>query len=418
MVLVLSGGALMEGHGNLLRAVLEDPQVQRANAAFLARAGEAPVPASRRSVCTLMGEEALVDFSRDEWHVGSMDATTCLIAVAACRVTRKAWAAHYNSSLARRDASIALLLPRHLESPDLFLVGSFSEASGESASTLLRVLLLLHAAALPFRVRLACVDAVNTDGASGGPRALHLALRCGPGGASCDRGWGGGGVGAGGRGQEGGGSGMREGARSVERLGAGAAEGGEELWSASPAGFADRGPELPRRFAHDHLADPWVNASGRDSDDVSDDSGGDNGGGGVGGRDLDLGSLRSLVETASGLLRVPGLHCRPPNPNALRHYALQLELPDGPFLHHNSTSPDFEPPNFVGDLRAAFRYIIEVYVAGLRSIPDACFAWDGAGWRQVPSEAGGAAAVDAVDVNSRGEELEAATAVMSAGCGA
>ncbi len=91
MVLVLSTGALPEGHADLATAVLQDPAVQQANAAFLARSGDDPVPATRRAVCTLMGEEALVDFSSGEWHIGSMDATTCLIVAAACRVTRKAW---------------------------------------------------------------------------------------------------------------------------------------------------------------------------------------------------------------------------------------------------------------------------------------------------------------------------------------
>lgn len=40
---------------------------------------------------TAQGEEALVDFSLSQWHVGSADATTCLILAVVCPVTRKAW---------------------------------------------------------------------------------------------------------------------------------------------------------------------------------------------------------------------------------------------------------------------------------------------------------------------------------------
>ncbi|GFR41193.1 hypothetical protein Agub_g1863, partial [Astrephomene gubernaculifera] len=211
MVLTLPSAAAVGV--DLLRSILEDPNVQQANSDFVARIGESPVPATCRAACALMGEEALVDFSDDEWHVGSTDATTCLIAVLVCRTSRKAWAAHYNSHLARVDTSITQLLPRHMQHPEVWLVGSFLEPTGESAATLQAVLQLLHACRLPCVVRLACVAGANTDGA-GAPRALHLAVGCSPGDAGvtvcCD---------------------------------------------ASPAGFADRGPELPRRFAHDHMAE-------------------------------------------------------------------------------------------------------------------------------------------------------------------
>ncbi|GLC35720.1 Protein N-terminal asparagine amidohydrolase [Pleodorina starrii] len=218
----------------------------------------------------------------------------------------KAWTAHYNSELAKRDTSIIDMLPDHMQRPDVWLVGSFCEPTGESKATLAGVLLQLQDSQLPFRVRLACVDAANTA-AAGGPRALHLTMGCVSGGAT-------------------------------------------ESANASPAGFVDRGPELPRRFAHDHL-----------------DAGSSSGSAG--------GRLRNIVDTATARLRIPGLRCRRLSPLYIQYYAAQLELPDAVFLQKSSTSPKYEPLNFVQDVKEAYRYIVSQAEAKVTHVADACFEW-------------------------------------------
>ncbi len=236
--------------------------------------------------------------------------------------------------------------------PDLYLTGSFVEATGESSSTLRRVCRALHDSPLPFTVRLACIDTLNTrhpqqqrqqqqqhpegfasqaaprpnpkdgdvlesgytDGAdvrNGGPAAINLAVCCSTG-------------------------------------------------RASPAGFADRGPELPRRFGHDHVSTSHERL------------------------------LRHIVDTDTGRLVVPGLRCAPLHP--AHGYALRrlLALPDGEFLQRCSTSPEWEPLHFVEDIRAAYRWILELGEQGAEELPDAVYEWEegdgegrGAGWRRV-----------------------------------
>ncbi|GLI68890.1 hypothetical protein VaNZ11_013437, partial [Volvox africanus] len=177
MVLVLPSMGPLDDHNDAVTQLVQDPLVRDANKKFLERAVDLPLPASCRAACALMGEQALVDFSQEHWHVGSTDATTCLIAVVICHTTCKAWAAHYNSGFAARDMSILDLLPRHMKNANLWLVGSFREPTGESAATLAGVLRQFQDCNLFFNVRLACVDLNNTDSA-GVPCALSLVVRC------------------------------------------------------------------------------------------------------------------------------------------------------------------------------------------------------------------------------------------------
>lgn len=88
------------------------------------------------------------------------------------------------------------------EPPEVYLVGAYEEPRGTSEQVAGRLLRMLHQETpKPLRLRLACILGLNTDPATQAPRARHLSLHCATG-------------------------------------------------EASPAGFADRGPELPRRFAH------------------------------------------------------------------------------------------------------------------------------------------------------------------------
>ncbi|PNG62042.1 hypothetical protein TSOC_015493, partial [Tetrabaena socialis] len=182
-----------------------------------------------------------------------------------------------------------------MRAPELYLVGSFVEATGESAATLGTLLRRLHAAPLPLRLRLACVGPANTDGATGGPRALSLAVRCSDG-------------------------------------------------DAAPGPFADRGPELARRFAHDVLAG-FVRPAEDDGEGEWEEGGEGEGAGGRGS------VLRWLVDTPTSRLRVPGLVVRRQRPAELQACQARLALPDGALLRCSSTSPDYEPPRFVGDMR-------------------------------------------------------------------
>ncbi|EFJ52005.1 hypothetical protein VOLCADRAFT_103207 [Volvox carteri f. nagariensis] len=213
-------------------------------------------------------------------------------------------AAHYNSGFANTDSSILELLPHHMEKPDVWLVGSFQEPNGESEATLFGVLRQLQDSHLPFHVRLACVDSANTN-AKGGPYALNLTVRCSP-------------------------TANAEGA------------------IAKPMGFEDRGPELPRRFAYDHLA-----ADGQ--------------------------CLQNIVDTATSRFRVPGFRCRWLPRHHIEYYAAQIRMPDAAFLQKNSTSPDYEPPSFVQDVKDAYRYIIQLATQGVTSVSDAWFEWVGSG---------------------------------------
>jgi hypothetical protein len=79
---------------DLLAALLADAQLRDRTDAFLAQRHNGscgPVPASCRSACALMGEEALVDCSSTSWWLGSTDATTCLIVAVVSLSTGKAW---------------------------------------------------------------------------------------------------------------------------------------------------------------------------------------------------------------------------------------------------------------------------------------------------------------------------------------
>ncbi|GIL43202.1 hypothetical protein Vafri_1006 [Volvox africanus] len=305
MVLVLPSVGPLDNTDDAVTQLIQDPLIKDANTRFLERTGSLPVPASCRAACALLGEQALVDFSQEHWHVGSSDATTCLIAVVVCHTTCKAWAAHYNSGFAERDTSILDLLPRHMQKPDLWLVGSFREPTGESAATLAAVLRQLQDCKLLFNVRLACVDLNNTD-STGAPCALSLVVHC----------------------------------SAVE---------GVEGVDPSPAGFDDRGPELPRRFAHDHIAAGSSCGNTR--------------------------ALRHIVDTKTSRLCISGFLCRRLFPPFLRYLTEQLETPDAVFLQRSSTSPDHEPPNFVEDVKAAYRFIIKLDEEGKVGVADAWFEW-------------------------------------------
>lgn len=91
MVLLLPLLGPLSDDDNLLQNLLRDTQLIEANRSFVVQTGNQRLAAHHRAVCAFMGEQALVDFSNGLWHIGSCDATTCLITVAVCHITKKAW---------------------------------------------------------------------------------------------------------------------------------------------------------------------------------------------------------------------------------------------------------------------------------------------------------------------------------------
>lgn len=246
--------------------------------------------------------------------------------------------------------------------PDLYLTGSFVEPTGESSSTLRRVCRALHESPLPFTVRLACIDTLNTryphQQRQQQQQQQHpegLASQDAQQTSPEDRGvWDGASV-DGAEGHNGGAAWRGAGGPAAINLAVCCSSG-----RASPAGFADRGPELPRRFGHDHVS-------------VSHER-----------------LLRHIVDTDTGRLVVPGLRCAPLHPAHAYAFRRLLALPDGQFLQRCSTSPEWEPPHFVEDIRAAYRWILELGEQGVEEVPDAVYEWEegdgagrGAGWRRV-----------------------------------
>lgn len=105
MVLHIPDGTALRADAHFVEQLVRCEQLRKAARDFLSRVGEVPLPATQRSACALMGEQALVRFRSgsegagggadgrvtSDWHVGSTDATTCLIAVAVCRESGTAW---------------------------------------------------------------------------------------------------------------------------------------------------------------------------------------------------------------------------------------------------------------------------------------------------------------------------------------
>jgi hypothetical protein len=228
----------------LLACVEEHPLLQEACSSFLMRPRD-PIPKGRRTLCVIQGECAYV--SRPPGVdppliLGSEAATTCesththththtrahahtrthvraqthtqnthnalaymhagLIVVVLDRATGAAWCSHFDESTCGTGGLKLLPALAGMRQPSLFLAGAFREPRGASRRTCARLLHFFHCEVpSSLRLELACIHSLNTDPATGGPKVVDLAVDCFTG-------------------------------------------------EPYPAGFEDRGPELPRRFAY------------------------------------------------------------------------------------------------------------------------------------------------------------------------
>lgn len=279
-----------KGANNAAEAILTCPEVIAANQAFLT-SDVRTIPPSTRSIHVVQGEAALASWANHELCIGSTDATTCVIAVVVCRQTQMAWTAHFDEATAPLDHTFSDLAQQGTlqGDADVYLVGGFEEKSGISAAVVAGVLRSLHAAPLNFHLRLASILRLNTS-PEGGPAALHLAVDCHSG-------------------------------------------------TPYPATFADRGPELPRRFTYASM--------------------------------IVHGLLAPVYDAAADVLRLPGFTVHMPR-QYMAYYQRAVAMSDEEFMARNSTSPSFEPPNFCDDIRAAYQYRIDMHD---HHVPERSYRW-------------------------------------------
>lgn len=284
----------------LLTSLIEDKVLQRRNESFLSSID--PVPKSAWTCCLVQGERALIDTSKHNSRqivIGSIEATTCVCVVLLCSTTDKAWAAHYDEGTARSDTSLQELCASGCfpDPVDTFLLGAFPEGTGASDRVCRSVLNMLHTqcAATVFRVKLACLGAANHNPATNGPWTRDLAVNCTTG-------------------------------------------------QAFSGGFADRGPEIPRRSAI-----------------------------------CNIGGTRNLLpvwDTEQDMLVLPVCPHRQLWlwGQILPDIQRTLQLTDADLLRDCSTSPAHESPDFCSDQRKQFAWL-QAAVGGLVQTVTLTFNW-------------------------------------------
>jgi hypothetical protein len=157
------------------------------------------VPPGSGCVWLMQGEAALVTFPPEQQpaaavgetagpapieYVGSTDATTCVIAALRCPVTRQLWCAHLDHLPdADHAAQIRSLVCGSMRQPQLYLVGGYRDDPRLEGPHLAQALLtMLHGMPAAIRLSLCCVGAANTD-AGGAPRSRQLAVEAATGAA-------------------------------------------------------------------------------------------------------------------------------------------------------------------------------------------------------------------------------------------
>jgi hypothetical protein len=160
-----------------LRDILRLPSLVASTAAFLGQE-QLSVPPSTRALCVLQGEAAALAAAPGAapgWLLGSQDATTCVIAILHCAHTRSAWAAHLDGPLSPEDAgeiqsAVARMGPR----PQLLLAGGYADSRGTGPPLAQHLLLFFdRVVQQPVELGLACVGAANTL-PDGGPASRQL----------------------------------------------------------------------------------------------------------------------------------------------------------------------------------------------------------------------------------------------------
>lgn len=155
------------------------------------------------SLCLLQGESAAVDASAVPGiKIGSQDATTCLVVLLWCPVTQYIWAAHVDQPLHSKDVAHVTTALQHMQQPQLYIAGGYCNAQALGPRISQHILQQFHSLPAAITLQLLCVAAANTA-ADGSPCTCDLVLDTATG-------------------------------------------------SVHPWRFADRGPEVPRRFAAHH----------------------------------------------------------------------------------------------------------------------------------------------------------------------
>jgi hypothetical protein len=258
-MLVLNGTPLPDDY--TVDGIMNQTMIAAANRAFLQQ-DQSELGAEHRSICVLQAEQAITSYGDQEIYIGSEDATTCLIAVVLCQATKKAWVAHFDDSTSEDVEAVTTALDT-FQAPQLYLTGAYDEPSGCSLRACRAILNLFHASPQPIDLRLACIFTANTS-ATKSPCTRSLVVNC-------------------------------------------------KTGAAHPFTFADRGPEVPRRFATRYC----------------------------------LPSSKQLMHVMQGdemVLRPLPTRMPPPY---LRYFQLLLSLDDHTLLREQSTSPEHEGPKFV-----------------------------------------------------------------------
>lgn len=281
--------------GELLEAVLLNPEVERQNRMFLEQSrGE--VPAHKSSLCVLQGEEALVDPVASVEYLGSEDATTCVLVVVHCSTTRRSWAAHLDEISGLHSSQMWENLD-DFKAPSLYLVGGYREPKNQGPALAGEVLSLFHSTDQRFDLKLACVASAVTEH-DGRPACRQLVVELATG-------------------------------------------------RPFPLTFADRGPEVERR-----MAGRWCQGTCR---------------------------LANIWDPDCRCLDLPHFVCHLPQWLCTRSRRL-LGLADAELLQVCSTSPLHESENFVADMRALHRWLIDAQDQPGDYPPHVQYRWHTTGW--------------------------------------
>lgn len=217
-MLTIDGAPLRGGSGEqLLATVLAHDALQRRTREFLGSSCTL-IAKGDRSLCVLQGEQALVnccpnskqnnkltlnpddgassqgkaavdhasvggvganDAGASTLYIGSEDATTCVIAVLRCPITKLTFAAHFDGgTLSDEDSVASAVSAMQCSTPELYLVGGYREDKGEGFKASCALLELFHQTVTQeVSLKLACLYSANTD-SSGGPCARQLAVDC------------------------------------------------------------------------------------------------------------------------------------------------------------------------------------------------------------------------------------------------
>lgn len=132
-------------------------------------------PPACKTVHVLQGEMASICIAQETERISicSSEATTCCILALSCRQSGRHSIAHFD-----RRAGQVQCLPRMLrgmETPDLYIVGGYSEPTNCGIDTANELLTLLEELELPVEVKLACIGPLNTA-PDAAPKCCSLAL--------------------------------------------------------------------------------------------------------------------------------------------------------------------------------------------------------------------------------------------------